>query len=614
MSVLAVLPRLGFLCFMAWLLAGPPALAQDADTITLGRALRVLSPAAAFPQHAPSSEVTLPDVGRDLPSDAGAVRWYRLEVEAPALERRSGLVVYLPRVCGNPVIDFNGERLLGDATLPGPGGCREHMLLPLPRTLWREGSNLLDIRVDGLSRSHVSDIDRVAGLSQARIGPGHVLGATRQVELVRDAMLPQLIGGGMAMLGLMTLTVGWLNTRKSYLLWFGLLAVGWGVLVAGPQLLPAALPITMMEWLLVASMPLLAAAAVLFLMRYAGLVSRQVEAALFGQCLVVPASLMIAGEARLFALSGSWYLLLAGEVALAAAAALRVAWRVRRREFWIMLGMLGLMAITIGSLLARQWGLPLQTPDTLAQLALPLGLTALGARLVYLEVTSLRMAEASSRSMMERRVVEATLEAERKAAVQADQRVEQVTERERKRIAADLHDDLGAKLLTIVHTSESDRISTLAREALEEMRLSVRGLTGRPVQLTDALGDWRAEVVSRLGQANIGATWQSPNEELEHTLPARSYVQTTRILREAVSNIIKHSGASRCSVTSSVRDADFVLTIQDNGKGIPMELDGKLDRGHGMTSMKQRAKGLQGQCLVESGPGFGTVIRLTVPL
>jgi signal transduction histidine kinase len=48
--------------------------------------------------------------------------------------------------------------------------------------------------------------------------------------------------------------------------------------------------------------------------------------------------------------------------------------------------------------------------------------------------------------------------------------------------------------------------------------------------------------------------------------------------------------------------------IQDNGNGIPMELDGKLDRGHGMSSMKHRAKQLQGQCLVESGPGYGTVI------
>ena len=47
---------------------------------------------------------------------------------------------------------------------------------------------------------------------------------------------------------------------------------------------------------------------------------------------------------------------------------------------------------------------------------------------------------------------------------------------------------------------------------------------------------------------------------------------------------------------------------------LPAELDGRLDRGHGMASMKHRAKQLQGQCLVESGPGYGTVIRLTLPL
>ena len=59
---------------------------------------------------------------------------------------------------------------------------------------------------------------------------------------------------------------------------------------------------------------------------------------------------------------------------------------------------------------------------------------------------------------------------------------------------------------------------------------------------------------------------------------------------------------------------EFGLVVQDNGRGIPMELDGKLDRGHGMASMKHRAKQMQGQCLVESGPGYGTVIRLTLPL
>jgi len=85
-------------------------------------------------------------------------------------------------------------------------------------------------------------------------------------------------------------------------------------------------------------------------------------------------------------------------------------------------------------------------------------------------------------------------------------------------------------------------------------------------------------------------------------------------VREAVSNIIKHSRATRCSVRCRIADGYFAMTIQDNGRGIPMELDGKLDGGLGMSNMKRRAKQMRGQCLVQSGPGYGTVIALTVPL
>jgi signal transduction histidine kinase len=81
-----------------------------------------------------------------------------------------------------------------------------------------------------------------------------------------------------------------------------------------------------------------------------------------------------------------------------------------------------------------------------------------------------------------------------------------------------------------------------------------------------------------------------------------------------VSNIIKHSGSSHCDIAAVINQADFQIVIHDNGRGIPMQLDGKLDRGHGMSSMKSRAKQLQGQCLVESGPNLGTIIRLSLPL
>jgi signal transduction histidine kinase len=67
-------------------------------------------------------------------------------------------------------------------------------------------------------------------------------------------------------------------------------------------------------------------------------------------------------------------------------------------------------------------------------------------------------------------------------------------------------------------------------------------------------------------------------------------------------------------VRCAISERQFGLTVQDNGRGIPAEEDRRLDRGHGMASMKRRAKQMQGQCLVESGPGYGTVIALTLPL
>jgi signal transduction histidine kinase len=244
---------------------------------------------------------------------------------------------------------------------------------------------------------------------------------------------------------------------------------------------------------------------------------------------------------------------------------------------------------------------------------MPLLFLVVGSRLFMMFARALPASEAG-RAALARRVRELTTEFEGNFSQLAELRVEQVTEKERKRIAADLHDDLGAKLLTIVHTSESERISALAREALEDMRLSVKGLIGKPMRLADALADWRAETVARLGQATIDVDWRSPTEETEHLLPSRGFVQTTRILREAVSNIVKHSRATHCNVRCRIADGQFEITIQDNGRGIPMELDGKLDRGLGMSSMKRRAKQMRGQCLVQSGPGYGTVIALTVPL
>ena len=610
------------LALLALLLAGTqPAAAQvlqiDRAQVAEGALPAGANPANAnpFASGAVSRTVDLPDTwARTRPASAGPV-WYRVQFDTPpAAAGDELLALYVAQVCTNLEVLLNGQRVHSGGRMAPPltNNCNHPQLVTLPAALLAPGTNTLDLRVVGHPLAELGSRARAGGLSALAIGPQSQLLRRHALRHALQVTLPQALGATLLLTGGYMFVLGFMHRRESHLAYFGALSVGWALIDARLWLRTLPMTHTVVEFLQVAMLAFLTLAAVQFLLRSAGRRVQLVDRLLPLQCALMPLTLVLAGPTRLHTMAGAWSVLLALQVAVAAAVHLRTQQHARPGRAWPMALLLGMLALAgLVEFLAQQQGLrPLAAH--VAQLVPPLLLVGLGLRLVQQHGRALQEAELG-KAHLEQRVREATAEIERNFRQLSELRVEQITERERKRIAADLHDDLGAKLLTIVHTSESERISTLAREALEEMRLSVRGLTGRPVRLADALGDWRAEVVNRLAQAGIEGEWSAP-DELPQTLSARAFVQTTRILREATSNIIKHSGASHCSVTCRVADGDFQVIVQDNGDGIPLELDGRLDRGHGMASMKHRAKQLQGQCLVESGPGYGTVIRLTVPL
>jgi len=573
---------------------------------------------ADAPDWSTARTVSLPDEWADSQPGRDGTAFYRLHFDAPPEQDAGALYgLYVERACSVLQVWLNGQRVHagGRQDEPVSRNCHQPQLVTLPTALFKPSGNELVLAVRGHSLQQVSSRLRAGGLSALEFGRYDLMAAHHAKRVVVAIRLPEVMSGTLALMGSFMFVMGWFNRKQSYLAYFGALMVGWALLLA--RLWATELPMDnrTTELLLAALMGFVALAAVQFLLRYANERLRWINIALPVQCLLLPASLLLAGPAQLYTASGLWFALLAAEVAMAAAHYLARAHRQKSRQLWLMAALLAVVGVALAIEFTAQVAQLDSRIGYVAQLVPPLVFLALGLRLVQQYGRAYQSAE-QSRAELEVRIREATAQIERNFAQLAELKVEQVTERERKRIAADLHDDLGAKLLTIVHTSESERISTLAREALEEMRLSVRGLTGKPVRLSDALGDWRAEVVSRLTQSGVQGEWSAPSdEETQQTLSSRAYVQTTRILREAVSNVIKHSGASQCTVRCALAaEGDFLLTIQDNGKGIPMELDGRLDKGHGMASMKGRAKQLQGQCLVESGPGYGTVIRLTLPL
>lgn len=599
-------------CLVLTVLLGVlPRLAQ-AQPLRIDSALSAPGGGSAFPPNA-NQRVTLPDEwARSRPGYTGTV-WYRVDFDTRLLPQTGELLaLHIDQVCSNLEVYLNGQMLYSGGRMSSPltNNCNQPQLVALPAVLLKPGLNALDLKVAGHALSQSGSRQRAGGLSALRIDTLSALSTRHDRQTAVQVGAPQAVSAALLLTGGFMFVLGFIKRRESHLAYFGALCVGWALVNTRLWVRHTPLGHTETEFLVCAMLGFIAWVAVQFLLRYARVRYRWLDHLLPVQCALMVLSLLAAGSEHLYAVANLWYVILAVEVAWAAV------WHLRRlrhsRSAWLMTVLLAAVGVAGCIEFAVQWTPLPATAAHVAELVVPVVLVLVGLRLVQQHGHALHQAE-QGKLQLEQRVRDATVEIERNFRQLSELKVEQVTERERKRIAADLHDDLGAKLLTIVHTSESERISTLAREALEEMRLSVRGLTGRPVRLADALGDWRAEIVGRLGQAGIDGTWDAP-EDLPQTLSARAYVQTTRILREATSNVIKHSGAASCSVTASVADGDFLLVVQDNGDGISNEIEGRLDRGHGLAGMKSRAKQLQGQCLVESGPGFGTVIRLTVPI
>lgn len=559
-------------------------------------------------------EVELPDRWwASRPGQAGTV-WYRMAFNAPEAERPLWSI-FIRQVCDTADVYLNGQLVHdGGASLaPPPRNCYRSQLITVPRALLQPGENLLDIKVRGHALTTVSARQRSGGLSEVLVGDPETLAEIHADQNFWGVSLVGVVTSATSVVGALLLWFGWINRREPRLMYLGLLILAWNLLSARILALQMPFEHHTAEVLVNLGFAAVTALGILFMLSHAGIRWRLLEAALVLQSVAMPATVGLVGPDRVFMAANGWRLALEFEVIAAMGLYLNLLWHSRAPRFGSTA--LCLTGLVLLLLVDRAGQLPFAFPTQLNMVhyLMPIVLALIGVRRLQGFAWALQEME-TSRNSLENRMNEAAEEMERNFAQMAELRVEQVTEKERKRIAGDLHDDLGAKLLTIVHTSESERISTLAREALEEMRLSVKGLTGKPLPLSDALADWRAETVLRLGQAGVEVDWLGPIEDLAQQLSARAFVQTTRILREAVSNVIKHSGASQCTVRCSLGEHEFMLVVQDNGRGIPMELDGKLDRGHGMASMKHRAKQMQGQCLVESGPGYGTVIRLTLPL
>jgi signal transduction histidine kinase len=180
---------------------------------------------------------------------------------------------------------------------------------------------------------------------------------------------------------------------------------------------------------------------------------------------------------------------------------------------------------------------------------------------------------------------------------------------ERERIFADLHDDLGAKLLQIVYTTQGTPSADLARAALQDLRDVVSRSRGALGDLPAVLADIRQETEQRLRAASIGLDWQETNPIPARALDRAQALHLYRIVREAVSNVIRHASARTLKVRLKTSESQLLLDLSDDGIGMAAPGEGR-----GTHTMQTRAKELAGDIAWRDASIGGTRVVLTVPL
>ncbi|MBQ4901492.1 sensor histidine kinase [Paenibacillus sp. Marseille-P2973] len=224
------------------------------------------------------------------------------------------------------------------------------------------------------------------------------------------------------------------------------------------------------------------------------------------------------------------------------------------------------------------------------------------------------------RSMVRRQNLEKELDL-------ANQQIKELVKREeRMRIARDLHDTLGHTLSLITLKSQlveklvlkdPERAQTEAGEIQRTSRAALR-------QVRELVSDMRAVSVAE-GLAEAGEILRAADISLdiEGDAALESVSDLTQnilslCIKEAVTNIVKHSEASRCFITISTTDAVVKVSVEDNGNvletGDTIAAAAKVDPGNGLKGMAERLSLIDGSLSLSSGEKNGLRLLVTVPL
>lgn len=288
------------------------------------------------------------------------------------------------------------------------------------------------------------------------------------------------------------------------------------------------------------------------------------------------------------------------------------------------LALLGVLCAALASAAIAEWlaDEPLTQAAVIFLALLAVGLLLALSRL--LAVDAVRREGLRAASERHAKDLESLIEARTRELSALSTHLQELSEKEKSELARNLHDEFGG-LLTAAKMDLSwlqsrvpdpalqerlaqlggvlDEAMDLKRRVVEDLRPSLLDHFGLPTAL-------RAYVDSACAKAGLRAELALPEDGAP--MPKETAIALFRIVQEGVTNIIRHGGARVVTLRFALDGDACRIILSDDGRGFDAA-DPKFRWSHGITGMRQRVRALGGQFDLESTPGAGTTLRVSIP-
>lgn len=535
--------------------------------------------------------------------------WYRMSVSLPRPPLETW-AVYLPKVSMNAEVWVNGVSLgvVGSMDPPLSANWYTPLMFTVPPSVWKEGDNLVEVRVRGDSVSR-------SGLGPVWVGTARVLSKMYTQRWWVQVMGVHAANVGLMMLGLF-LVVLWMRDRsQSAFGYIGQAAILWGIGSSANIVPDPFLPMRLWDAFSFLAIVWAQLSMCLFFLRFSERNWPWAERAIAAFAVLDPIIVLWSPSQMLVGLT---YLAIYLVALIGFALALWHAYRTRRpdRNLFAFGSLVSIpaaahdVALQLNQLpLESVYMLPYGGPVMVGCMAfIVAGDHARSRRaLAHLNsdlVASIQRREAELRSSFQR-----VSSLEQAQAVSA----------ERTRILRDMHDGVGAHLTTALRqlnpvtpqAVDLRMVTRILREALDQLKLSIDAMSMPPGDVVGLLASLRFRMAPRFKAAGLSLRWEVDDLPEWPGGTQAALRQLQYILFEAMSNVLQHAGAQEITLRAQHLGDRLLLVLHDDGRGVsgagPAE-------GQGSQTMRSRAGTIGAGIEFVSPPQGGYEVRLSLPM